>query len=171
MNQKVENLIGYHKEDNSHELHKIFLKNFTKHRKKWDWSVFVKNLLISFLVDWDNVRLFSCIRIDTCFNTIFIHDFSGFRENTLKEYLWVVASGVFNMLSNTKFTVKKILSCYVNIHFLANSILDSLQNTTRTSILNEMYILVKIPKLYMSNPLVKLNVPWLLTEHPLSYIT
>ena len=40
MNQKVENLIGYHKEDNSHEinskieLHKIFLKNFTKDRKK-----------------------------------------------------------------------------------------------------------------------------------------
>ena len=31
-------------------------------------------MLISFLVDWGNVRFFPCIRIDNCCNTIFIYD-------------------------------------------------------------------------------------------------
>ena len=35
--------------------------------------------------------------------------------------------------------VKKILNCFVGINFLLSHILDSLQNTTKTSILNDTY--------------------------------
>ena len=41
--------------------------------------------------------------------------------------------------SDTKLTMKQMLNCFIGINFLPTHILNSLQNTTETSILNDAY--------------------------------
>ena len=57
--------------------------------------------------------------------------------------------------SNTKLTVKQILSCFVGIKFFTKHDKDKYF---------EWQVLVKISKLYLSNSLVKLEVCWSLTH-------
>ena len=52
----------------------------------------------------------------------------------------VLVSSKYTLRIDTKFTVKKILKYFVDINFLPFHTLDSLQNVTKTSILNDTYL-------------------------------
>ena len=59
------------------------------------------------------------------------------RRNTFERLLLALLI----CYSNTKPTVKKILNCFVDISLLLSHVLDPLQNTTKTSTLNDTYSL------------------------------
>ena len=86
--------------------------------------------------------------------------FADFRKKHFKEIpAWLLL--VFSICdSNTKLTLKKTLDCFVGINFLPAHILDSLQNTAKTSILNGTY---RKNLKNVSNSLVKLDVRLSLT--------